>query len=578
MMVLPCLLLGLVLAADATDEPAGLPPAATRTIDYQKDIRPIFAASCYRCHGPKRQRGGLGLHQKASALAGGDSGPVIVPGRSAESRLIRYVAGLDEDHVMPPEGAGEPLNPEQIGLLRAWIDQGAPWPEEAVMAAGAQSDHWAFRKPVRPELPEVKDRSWARNPIDRFVLARLEKEGLKPSPEADRATLIRRLSLDLIGLPPSIAEVDAFQADDRPDAYERLVDRLLASPHFGERWGRHWLDAARYADTNGYEKDRARSIWPYRDWVIRALNADMPFDRFTIEQIAGDMLPGASTDQKIATGFHRNTMINEEGGIDVEEFRYASIVDRVATTGTVWLGLTLGCAQCHSHKYDPITQREYYQFFAFFNNADEPDLVVPDPAIAARRAAVEAQIAALEAKREEQFPTGEAVPFVPVEEQRLAHLAEQMAAWERSLKPVRWTPLTPSRLVSKKGATMTVLEDRSVLVSGDKPNNDVYEVELPTDLAGISALRLEVLPHESLPDGGPGRAPLFSVGDFLLTEVELAAGPKEDPQALRPVTIAGASHDYAERGRSAAQAIDGKTDTGWAVKGGIGRPHAAVFE
>src|SRR6185312_4065566 len=252
------------------DEPEGkLPPATSRKVVFDQDIKPIFAASCQGCHGPKKQKGGLALHRKAAALAGGDDGPVFVPGKSVESRLIRYVAGLDEDHTMPPEGLGKPLTPDQVGLLRAWIDQGADWPEDAKSLATETSDHWSFRRPIRPEPPEVKDPAWSRNPIDRFVLARLEREGLKPSPEADRTTLIRRLSLDLIGLPPTIAEVDGFVSDSSPDAYEKLVDRLLASPHYGERWARRWLDAARYADTNGYEKDRERSIWPYRDWVIK---------------------------------------------------------------------------------------------------------------------------------------------------------------------------------------------------------------------------------------------------------------------------------------------------------------------
>jgi hypothetical protein len=318
-----------------------LPPPTPRPVDFARDIAPILTKNCYRCHGPKKQQGGLALHVADRALAGGDNGPAIVPGKSAESRLIRYVAGLDEENQMPPDGAGDPLSAEQISLLRGWIDQGARWSGADPVRAPA-TDHWSFQPPRRPKLPAVKNPQWTRNPIDHFILARLEKAGLKPSREADRTTLIRRLSLDLTGLPPTLPEVDAFLADTRPDAYERLVDRLLASPRYGECWGRHWLDRARYADTNGYEKDRERSIWLYRDWVIRAMNRDMPFDRFTIEQIAGDLLPGATLDQRIATGFHRNTMINEEGGIDVEEFRYAATVDRVNTTGTVWLGLTIG--------------------------------------------------------------------------------------------------------------------------------------------------------------------------------------------------------------------------------------------
>ena len=382
-----------------------IPPAADHRVDYEREVRPILARSCYRCHGETRVKGGLVLDEKASALKGGDNGPAIVPGKGAESRVIRYAAGADDDVVMPPIGSGEPLSMADLAILRAWIDQGASWPESSSRRKATKSGHWAFKSPRRPDAPRVKDTGWVRNPIDAFVLARLERESLRPSPEADRGTLLRRLSLDLIGLPPTVAELDAFLADTRPDAYERQVDRLLASPHYGERWARRWLDRARYADTNGYEKDRERSIWPYRDWVIDALNRDMPFDRFTVEQIAGDMLPDAMTAQKVATGFHRNTMTNEEGGIDVEEFRFASIVDRVATTGGVWLGLTIQCAQCHTHKYDPITQRDYYRFFALLNNADEPDLILPSPTTEAQRVAIEAEASRLEKQRPALFPT-----------------------------------------------------------------------------------------------------------------------------------------------------------------------------
>jgi hypothetical protein len=564
-LVLASLVLARAVADDEPTSAKALPPPAMRPVDYERDVAPILSKNCYRCHGPKKQQGGLALHVQDRAMAGGDSGPAIVPGKGAESRLIRYVAGLDEDYQMPPDDAGKPLSSEQIGLLRAWIDQGARWSGAgSASVAKTASDHWSFRPPRRVTPPAVKRPGWVRNPIDSFVLAHLEREGMSPSPEADKATLIRRVSLDLTGLPPTIAEVDAFLTDDRPDAYERLVDRLLASPHLGECWGRHWLDKARYADTNGYEKDRDRSIWPYRDWVIRSINEDMPFDRFTIQQIAGDLLPNATTSQKVATGFHRNTMINEEGGIDVEEFRFTSVVDRVATTGAVWLGLTLGCAQCHSHKYDPISQREYYGFFAFLNNADEPEIDLPDPAIAARRAAIQGEIARLKAGLRDHYPS-----------EGPGSLKAKVATWEDTLKPVRWAVLTPTRLASKKHATLTVQPDGSVLASGDKPNNDVYTVELTTDLKGITALRLEVLTDPSLPEGGPGRAPLFQVGDFLLTEFQLAVETSGKP---RPVRFAGATEDYTAKGRSAAMAIDGVSDTGWSVNGGVGKDHAAVFE
>ncbi len=363
----PLLLLCLAAA------PAEAPPSAA--VDYLRDVKPILTQNCVKCHGPDRQRGGLRLDTAAAVRKGGDSGPAAVPGQSGKSRMVLAVTGAEGVKPMPPKGP--PLDAARVAVLRAWIDAGAAAPVGEVAAARAGSNHWSFRPVVRPAEPAVKNAAWVRNPIDRFILARLEKEGVAPSPEADRATLIRRLSLDLLGLPPSPNEVDAFVADQSPDAYEKLVDRLLASPHYGERWGRHWLDLARYADSNGYSIDAPRSMWPYRDWVINALNKDMPFDQFAIRQLAGDLLPNATTDDLVATGFHRNTPINEEGGIDLEQFRVDSIVDRVNTTGTVFLGLTVGCCQCHDHKFDPISQREYYQLFAFFNSVDEPKLELP---------------------------------------------------------------------------------------------------------------------------------------------------------------------------------------------------------
>jgi len=376
---------------------AKLPPAAKREVDFAHDIRPIFESHCWKCHGATKHESGLSLHLRDSAFAGGDGGKAFEPGKSAESRLIHFVSGLDSDTLMPPDGEGERLTAEEVGLLRAWIDQGAKWPKEADAVAASATAHWAYQKPVRPPLPPIanaKNAAWPRNEIDRFVLARLEREKLSPSPEEDRPRLLRRVSLDLIGLPPTPEEVDAFVADTRADAYERVVDRLLASPHYGERWARPWLDLARYADTDGYEKDPRRSVWPYRDWVINAFNQNMPFDRFTIEQLAGDLLPGATVEQRVATGFHRNTMTNTEGGVDPEEYRIYALIDRVNTTATVWLGTTLGCCQCHSHKYDPLKQKEYYEFMAFFNNTADsgsspaPELEIPTPAIDADRAEI----------------------------------------------------------------------------------------------------------------------------------------------------------------------------------------------
>jgi hypothetical protein len=344
-------------------------PATPTSLPTASTVRRLLTASCGSCHAGSQAQGGLRVDTRAAILRGGVSGAAIVPGAPEKSLLLARIRGHDKKPRMPL--GFSPLEATQERLVASWIAAGAPWDDNA--------RHWAYVPPKRPVPPAVKDRNWPKTPIDRFIRARLERENLAPSPEADRATLLRRVSLDLIGLPPSPEELDAFETDRRPDAYARRVDALLARSEYGERWARPWLDLARYADTHGYEKDARRSMWPWRDWVIRALNADMPFDRFTIRQLAGDLLPGATIDDRIATGFHRNTMTNEEGGVDPEEARWLTNVDRVGTTGTVWLGSTLACAQCHDHKYDPIPQKDFYRFLAFFEHTDEPTLTVrPD--------------------------------------------------------------------------------------------------------------------------------------------------------------------------------------------------------
>jgi hypothetical protein len=401
-----CALLSTVIAAGAglAEEPEG-------AVDFTRDIRPILTARCGKCHGADKQESGLRLDTGAAAIRGGDNGHSVVAGKAAESLLILAVTGKsDVVSKMPLEE--EPLPEAEIALLRRWIDQGAKVPAEAA-AAAKSSTHWAFQRPIRQPLPAVRDLAWPSGPIDTFILARLDRDSLTRSPEVARPTLIRRAALDLIGLPPSPEEVDAFIADSRPDAYEQLIDRLLASPHYGERWGRHWLDLARYADSNGYTRDFGRQIWKYREWVIDAINRNQPFDQFTIEQMAGDMLPEATESQLVATGFHRNTLINEEGGTDQEQFRIEAVVDRVNTTGSVFLGLTVGCARCHSHKYDPITQVEYYQLFALLNNCDEPTIEVPtrwqrERGELARRDQIRAEIKRLEEEMEKQRPEMEA--------------------------------------------------------------------------------------------------------------------------------------------------------------------------
>ncbi|MDA0205211.1 MAG: PSD1 and planctomycete cytochrome C domain-containing protein [Acidobacteria bacterium] len=351
-----------------------LPPAATETVDFAKQIQPIFEQRCVGCHGPGQQFNGLRLDRKADALKGGASGPAILPGDSANSRLIHLVAGYQVKVVMPP--TGDPLTAQQVGLLRAWIDQGANWPDDNA-AAETKPTHWAYQPRTKPTPPTVAD---ARTAIDQFVLARLQSEQIEPSPEANRRTLLRRLSLDLTGLPPTRELMQTFLADEAPQAYENAVDSLLASEHYGEKWAMHWLDQVRYADSDGYEKDNVRpNAWRYRHWVIEALNRDMGFDEFTIEQIAGDLLENPTADQLTATGFHRNTLKNREGGVNYEQFRFEENVDRVHTVATVWLGSTIGCSQCHNHKFDPFLQQDFYRLFAFFNNIEEGFAPAPLP-------------------------------------------------------------------------------------------------------------------------------------------------------------------------------------------------------
>ncbi len=370
--------------------------AIAAPVEFARDVQPILVRYCTKCHGPDKQQSDLRLDTAAAVLRGGNSGPAVVAKKSQESLLIDALTKAENSSAMPPPEEGKKLTSAELAILKQWIDEGAIGPKnETLPATIKRSTHWSFQPLQRVTPPTPPATATIHNEIDRFVLARLSSTGLSASAEADRATLIRRVYLDLTGLPPSVEEVDAFLRDKSPDAYSRLVDRLLESPHYGERWGRHWLDIARYADSNGYTIDSARSIWKYRDWVIDALNRDMPFDQFGIEQLAGDMLPGATLEQKIATGFHRNTLRNEEGGTDQEQFRVDAVVDRLSTTGAAFMGLTLGCARCHDHKYDPISQREFYQLFAIFNGADEPTLSVPTEQEAAEEAPLREDIASL---------------------------------------------------------------------------------------------------------------------------------------------------------------------------------------
>ncbi|RMG34494.1 MAG: DUF1549 domain-containing protein, partial [Planctomycetota bacterium] len=471
-------------AADHTRPAIGL--------SFSRDIRPILSDNCFQCHGPDAdtREADLRLDLREAAIAPRDDGAAIVPGKPEASLVLQRIRTDDETLRMPPPETGKKLTPQQIAILERWIAQGAPY-----------ESHWAFRPVVRHAPPPVRRPQWCNNAIDRFVLKQLEQAGLSPSPPADRHTLIRRVYLDFLGVLPSVEEADAFAADPRPDAYARLLDRVLASSRFGERWGRHWLDHARYADSHGYTNDNERVMWPYRDWVIRALNADMPFDQFTIEQLAGDLLPNATLDQIVATGFHRNTLINTEGGTKADQFHDEQVKDRADTTGAVWLALTIGCAKCHSHKFDPISKREYYQLYAFFNttadrNSVAPTVKAPTPdqrfqleRLAARRRELERRLRDDTDRPHRQRDW----------EQRLIAQTDRAAAAEQSADG-DWVVLEIDGK-SKHGATFRKLDDNSLLVGGANRASDEYQVRGWTPLTRIRSVRLEVLTHPSLPKG-----------------------------------------------------------------------------
>jgi len=546
---MPRIWIALVLALSASAVPAAEPAR----ISYNRDIRPILSQNCFACHGPdaKHREADLRLDHRDVALEMG----ALVPASPDDSELIDRITSDDPETLMPPPKSKKTLTARQKELLRRWIAEGAEY-----------EGHWAFLPVASLDPPAVKNAAWVKNDIDRFVLAELERRGIAPSSEADRASLIRRVSLDITGLLPSPQEVKEFVDDPRPDAYEHLVDRLLKSPHYGERWGRHWLDQARYADSNGYTIDSERAMWPYRDWVIKALNDDMPFDQFTIEQLAGDLLPGATKPQRIATAFHRNTMINEEGGTDAEQFRNEIVMDRVNTTGSVWLGLTLGCAQCHTHKFDPITHKEYYEFFAFFNNGtdinnrgDTVEIVAGEILGKPSPTAVDNQTAEAARKKLEQLKK-DAAPRQAEWEQRIAGAVDDP----------KWLAMEIDRFDAESNRMLKKLEDGSVLAAREGAGKDVYEILCSASkLPQLAAIRLVVLPHESLPNGGAGTA---DNGNFVLSEFQVNIDGK-------PAPLQHALADHQKDGYPVVAAIDGRKDTGWALQmnqGGQGQ-HEAWF-
>jgi hypothetical protein len=551
----------------------GVAPARSAGVSFNRDIRPILADKCFKCHGPdaRERKGKLRLDNGNDARAPAASGSAaVVPGKVDDSELYQRITSTDADQRMPPPKSGKSLSAAEIATLKTWIEQGAEY-----------QGHWAFLPPKRPALPTVKDAAWCRAPIDRFILARLEAEGLRPAPEADTTSLIRRLSLDVVGLPPTIRDVDAFEKHSGADGYGKLVERLLESPHYGERWGRTWLDAARYADSDGYEKDKSRQVYFYRDWVIGAFNRDLPYNQFIIEQIAGDLLPGATQDQVVATGFLRNSMINEEGGIDPEQFRMESMFDRMDCVGKGILGLTIQCAQCHSHKYDPLTHEDYYGMFAFLNNTDEANVGVYSREERARKAKIHGDIHDVEELLNRQNPDWPA----------------RMAAWEKQVagdQPA-WAVVQPEvDGESTGGAKYYPLDDGSFLVQGYAPTKHTVEMSLKTDVRGITAFRLELLNDPNLPLGGPGRS---IKGTGALTEFRVEAAPANGTGAAVDVKFSGATADFNQpeaplepifddkSGKKRVVgpvrfAIDGNDLTAWGIDAGPGRrnqPRKAVF-
>lgn len=497
-------------------------------VQYNRDVRSILAEKCIACHGfdQTKREGGLRLDTQDGSQAVLESGAAAIkPGEPDQSELIRRVTSVDHDLVMPPAESGKQLSKQEIDTLKKWIIQGAQYEK-----------HWSFIVPTKTEPPLIpvnQNSASVMHPIDRFIMARLADSGLAASPEADQITLLRRVSLDLTGLPPSLAEIDDFVAASNKDpneAYQNLIDRLLQSPTYGERWARWWLDQARYADSNGYSVDAPRQIWKYRDWIISALNDDMPFDQFTVEQLAGDLLPNATISQQIATGFHRNTQINQEGGIDPEQFRIDSVFDRVATTGSVWLGLTIGCAQCHNHKFDPITQKEYYQFFAFFNNQEEPNLTVYDDGIDAP--ALQQQRKQLGTKIDEVVKAAN----------------EALSAWETSLTEEQRDTLTPElkKILDLEVGKRNDAQRRSLYAEGPGKSDSSFQ-ELQTQLQQIDKQLEKSTTTLILRElATPRKTTVFVQGDFTRPADEVSRGT---PSALHSMDDPGEKTDRLDLAR-----------------------------
>lgn len=490
-----CLLIGMLCI------PGVVVSSGADPVDFNREVRPLLNRRCVSCHGGVKSSGGLNLLFRSEAVKPARSGRLpLVPGRPADSEVLTRITHSDPDERMPPDG--EALSAPEVDLLQRWISEGAPW-----------ADHWAYRAPRLHPLPEVNDPDWSRNGIDSFILAGLEKAGLAPAPEADRATLLRRLSMDLTGLPPSPQEIAIFEQDVSIQAYEKQVDRLLESPHYGERWAAMWMDLARYADTKGYEKDAGRTIWRYRDWLIEAFERDLPFDRFTVEQLAGDLLPEATVEQRIATAFHRNTMTNDEGGTDDEEFRVAAVIDRVNTTWEVWMGTTFSCVQCHGHPYDPFRHEDYYRFMAFFNSTEDADQPNERPTLASYSPK----------QRDRSELLNLRMTALAYEVEQTLSIPSEAAAWQAWLQAAAsvadsFPVLQPVQAVAASEAELQIESNGVIMVSGARSARDTYTVHLQPGTDQLTALALETLPHATLPNGGAGRA---QDGNFVLSSLGL---------------------------------------------------------
>ncbi len=554
---------------------ADLPPVATIPVDFTRDIAPVLERSCWTCHGPEKQRSGFRLDQRGAALQGGELGQAIIPGKSAESPLIRMVAGLEEGLDMPP--VGDRISPEEIGKLRRWIDEGAKWPEDSNDSHAAPTDWWSLRPLATPAVPMTAGRppEWSVHPIDAFIYAKLAEAQLLPTPAADRRTLIRRVYLDLIGLPPSPEEVQAFVRDSNPQDYEQLIDRLLKSPQYGERWARHWLDLVHFAETHGNDQDRPReNAWPYRDYVIESLNADKPYARFVQEQIATDALWPEHPELTPALGmlaagpWDESTLASiREDSIDRQIGRYLDRDDIVTTVMSTFTSSTVHCARCHNHKFDPFSQADYYALQAVFAGTEKAEKVFDvDPSVLARRLALERQQKAITARDISVM----ASLWNP--ESRAA-----FAQWEDGLRAsqMQWSVLAPTEFTTVNGTVLELKPDQSLLATGDRPLTEVTTVSALLPVGEWTALRLEVLTDDSLPVRGPGRQ---ENGNLHLCEIRLELSPDGQPASYIPIALCNATADFDQTGWDITRAIDGDPTTAWGIHPQVGQSHLAVFE